>query len=587
MKFLVFTVPKLQLYFTVILFFIFSVLTAQQKIDYDSDRTRIDEENYPGAVIFSSVNKQVYFTHEGIKVWCDQAIFYNQDDFFRAFGNVKMNQGDTILMTSKYAEYDGKTQFAFASDNVILTTPSNTLTTDSLFFDRIKQQSFYRSGGQVKDSVSTINSIVGRYFMERDKYAFRNDVVVKHPEYVMNTNALDFYPKTGDAYLYGPSTIVGETSKVYCEKGFYNTNLDEGYFTDHAKIDYETRSIIGDSLFFRRRDNFASATNNIVITDTINQSLIKGHYAEVYKDLDSLIITKNPIASTKQEQDSIHIASDIMMVTGPKDNRIVRAFNDARIYKSDLSGKADSIWNSEALGMTKMLTNPILWAEESQITGDTIQLISNTEAEKIDSLKVFYNAFMVMKDSIEGYNQVKGKEMYALFDENNRMNEVNFTKNTETIYYIREDDGNLVGIEKALSARIKLLLENNEISDVYYYNAVDSEIVPEEDFPPNARKLKYFNWRGDERINSKEDLLTNRKEIVLDSIQGILDQDDGDSFFENNEDSKKPFNNKNSSFQAKEDTEEDTAKEATSELPAKPTLPKPKPKLKANFKENN
>ena len=543
--------PHTYLYILLGFFFLgFSTFSsAQQKIDYESDRTRIDEENFPGAVIFTSVENQVYFTHEGIKVWCDQAIFYNQEDFFRAFGNVKMNQGDTIIMTSKYAEYDGKTQFAFASDNVVLTSPSNVLTSDSLFFDRIKQESFYRSGGVVRDSVSTITSIVGRYFMERDKYAFRNKVVVTNPEYRINTEALDFYPKTGFAYLYGPSTILGETSKVFCKKGFYNTNLDEGYFTDDAKIDYDTRTVVGDSIYFRRKDNFASATNNIVVTDTINQSVVKGHYAEVYKEIDSLIITKNPIVSTKQENDSIHMASDVLMITGPKDQRIIRAFNDARIYKSDLSGKADSIWNSEALGLTKMITNPILWAEDSQITGDTIDLISNKEEEKIDSLKVYYNAFMVMKDSIEGFNQVKGKEMYALFDEDNNMREVNFTKNTETIYYVREDDGTLVGIDKTISAKIKLTLEQNEILDVYYYNAVDSGIYPEEDFPTNARKLKYFNWRGDEKITSKADLFTNRKDFVLKPIKGIQDQEVEPDFFESEKQSKQPFQNKNSSFQ--------------------------------------
>lgn len=555
---------KSTFYYSCILFFISLLLSAQQKIDYDSDRTRIDEENYPGAFIFTGVEKQVYFIHEGIKVWCDQAIFYQKDDFFRAFGNVKMNQGDTILLTSKYAEYDGKTQFAFASENVVLTSPSNVLTTDSLFFNRIKQESFYRSGGVVKDSTSTINSIVGRYFMERDKYAFRKKVVVTNPEYIIHTEILDFFPETGHAYLFGQSTITGEKSKVYSERGFYNTNLDEGHFTKNAKIDYETRNIIGDSIYFRGQDNFASATNNIVITDTINESVVKGHYAEVFRDLDSLFITKNPIASSKQDKDSVHIASDTLMITGPKDRRILRAFKDARIYKVDLSGKADSIWNSEELGLTKMITNPILWSEENQITGDTIHLISDKETEKIDTLKVFDNAFMIMKDTIEGYNQVKGKQMYALFDDDNNIKEANFIKNTETIYYVREEDGTLVGIDKALSASIKLLMEDNDILDVYYYNAVESKIYPEDDFPPNARKLKNFNWRGDEIIRSKADLFTGRPPIKLTPIKGLEAQIKEDDFFEDVEASKKPMENSNSSFQRSKSTSKEKPKQKQS-----------------------
>lgn len=504
----------------------------RQKIDYTSDRTSKDNIKYPDATIFTKVQNQVYFIHEGIEVWCDQAIFYEKDDFFRAFGNVKMVQGDTITLTSRYAEYNGVTQFAFASQDVVLTSPSNTLVTDTLYFNRIKQESFYRSGGTVKDSASTIVSKIGRYYMEQDKYAFRKDVVVTNDEYVINTNILDFYTETGHAYLYGPSTITSETSKVYCERGFYDTQKDEGHFQVNAKVDYDFRTMVGDSIFFRRENNFASATNNITITDTVNNSVVKGHYAEVYKDLDSLFVTKNPIASSLQDKDSVHIASDIILVTGKPENRIMRAYKDARIFKEGLSGKADSIWSSEKIGLTKLITNPILWAEESQITGDTIHLISNTETNKLDTLKVFYDSFMVMRDTIEGYNQIKGKEMYALFNEDNSIYEVNFIKNTETIYYVREEDGTLVGIDKALSSTIKILLEENEIAEVYYYTSVESQLYPENEFPPNARRLKGFNWRGDETIRSKEDLLIDRKPIELVRIRGIRDQAKEEDFFE-------------------------------------------------------
>ncbi|MGM0634971.1 MAG: OstA-like protein [Bacteroidota bacterium] len=520
---------------------------GQKKIDTKSDRTRMDE-NYPDAVIFSKVQNQVYFNHEGIEVWCDQAIFYQKDDFFRAFGNVKMIQGDTITLTSKYAEYNGQTQFAFASEDVMLTSPNNTLTTDTLFFNRIKQESFYRSGGTVKDTSSTIESRIGRYYMEKDKYAFRNDVVVTHPEYIINTDMLDYYTDSGLAYLYGPSTITGETSKVYCERGFYNTRKDEGHFQKNASVDYESRNMKGDSIYFRREGNFASATNNITVTDTVNKSVVKGHYAEIFKDLDSLYITKNPIASTLQDKDSVHIASDTIMITGPKENRIIRAFKDARIYKSDLSGKADSIWSSEKRGLTKMITKPVLWAEGSQITGDTIHLISDNETQKMDSLKVFYDSFLIQEDTISGFNQVKGKELYALFDEENNINEVNFIKNTETVYYVREDDGTLVGIDRALSSRIKILMEANEIVDVYYYNQVDSKIYPEDQLAPNLKELKGFLWRGDEMIRSKEDLFKDRKSINLPEIEGLKPREEETDFFEDNDDD---FLNKNSVLKLK------------------------------------
>ncbi|WP_019038066.1 OstA-like protein [Psychroflexus tropicus] len=502
-----------------------------KKIDYTSDRTRVDQEKYPDAFILSKVQNQVYFLHKGIEVWCDRAIFYQTDDFFKAFGNVRMKQGDTVNMTSKYAEYNGNTQFAFASEDVVLTTPSNKLTTDSLFFNRVKQEAFYRSGGKVQDSASTITSLKGRYFMNQDKFSFRTNVKVRNPEYDIDTEYLDFYSEKGHAYLYGPSTITSETSVVYCERGFYDTRQDNGFFVKNSTVNYENRKLEGDSIYFDRPTGFASATNNIKVTDTVNQSIITGHYAEVFRMKDSLFITKNPLAATKQENDSVYIASDTLMVTGEVDNRNIKAFYDARIFKSDLSGKADSIHSNEKTGLTKMLGEPILWSGESQITGDTIHLLSNTETEKLDSLKVFYNAYMIQKDSIEGYNQIKGKELYGLF-ENNEIYEVDVIKNTESLFYIRDDVGDLVGINKSLSAKIKMLLENQEIIDVYYYNEVDSKTHPSSQFPENEKELKNFNWRGEERLVSKSDLFKNRDSIELPKIQGIEDPKIYDDFFD-------------------------------------------------------
>ena len=498
-------------------------LCAQnKKIRVESERNLIDEEKYPGAFIFLKVNKQVYFEHEGIDVWCDKAIFYQEENFFKAYGNVRMKQGDTVNMRSAYAEYNGNTKFAFASDEVVLTTPSNKLTTDSLFFDRVQQKAFYRSGGTVKDTASTITSIRGTYEMEKEKYAFRQNVKVTNPDYNIDTDILDFYTENGHAYLYEPSTVTTENGKVYCEKGFFDTRTNFGYFIKNSRVDYEQRTLYGDSIFFDQNQNFASATNNIEIIDTVNKTKVYGHYAEVYKLKDSVIITKNPWVASFQENDSIFIASDTMMITGEPEKRIVRAFPDARLYKSDLSGKADSIHSSEITGYTKLITRPVLWSSNGQITGDTIKLISNVETEKLDSLKVYYNSFMVQKDTIEGFNQVKGKELIGLF-EDNKIKEATFIKNAESLYYTRNDEGELIGIDKTLSASLKMEFSDQEVTDVYYYNKASGKTYPENELPPNARTLKGMIWRGDELIDSKEDLFTNRPTYVLPIIKGTED----------------------------------------------------------------
>ena len=193
------------LYIFTVLFISFSFSTVAQtqklkkiRVEY-SGFVDSDSLKGPGVSVFTRDNtQQVHFSHDGINVWCDQAVYYEKEDFIEAYSNVVMKQGDTINMNAKYAEYSGKTQLAFASGDVILTEPKSVLTTDTLYFDRIKQQAFYQSKGKVvRDTSGTITSQIGRYYMNSKKYQFVKNVVLVNPEYTMNSEHLDFYTETG------------------------------------------------------------------------------------------------------------------------------------------------------------------------------------------------------------------------------------------------------------------------------------------------------------------------------------------------------------------------------------------------------
>lgn len=492
-------------------------------------------------------SQQVHFIHEGVNLYCDKALYYEKEDFIEAFSNVNMQQGDTINMTSKYAEYSGKTQLAFARGDVVLTEPQSVLTTDKLYFDRTKQQAYYTTGGKVvRDTSGTITSTIGRYYMSTKKYQFVDNVVLVNPEYVLKTNRLDFFTENGHAYMYGPSTIVGETSTIYCERGFYNTNNDTGYFIKNSRIDYDNRVVEGDSIYFNRNTSFASATNNIKVTDTINNSIVKGHYAEVFRAKDSVFITKRALAITVQENDSIYMHSDTLMVTGPEDHRITRAYYNVRIFKSDLSGKADSVHVDHKKGLTQMINlkryssgdafstarKPILWNMGNQMTGDTIHLISNVETEKLDSLKVFNNAFLISKDSLsDGFNQIKGQVLIGLFKDNELYN-VDIIKNAEVIYYAYNDENELVGIDKSQSATINIQIEDSEITEISKLKQIDGMIYPEEEFPKNARLFRGFDWREDEQPMSVEDLFKDDPPLILPIIRGLDEYIPQEEFFD-------------------------------------------------------
>ncbi|WP_422351821.1 OstA-like protein [Flagellimonas sp.] len=495
----------------------------QINIVYGANFTK-DEENFPGASIFSKDDeRQVQFEHQGADLWCDVAIFYNQENRLKAIGNIRLQQGDSIEMNSGKMDYDGNTKLAKAWQNVDLTDGKMTLTTDTLYFDRENQLSYYRSGGKVVDSVNVLTSIIGNYFMKLKKVQFRKNVHIDNPEYIIDSEQLDYYRLSKNAYMYGPSTIVGEEYKIYCERGFYDTTIERGYGVKNTRIDYNNRIIEGDSVYFDKISSFASATNNIKVTDTVNNGVIKAHYAEVFKEKDSVFATKRAVAINLVQQDSLYIHGDTLMVTGKPESRIVRAFRNAKFYKTDLSGKCDSIHSEEKTGITQLITNPILWNLENQITGDSIHLISDLETEKLDSLKVLENAFIISADTIgkKGYNQAKGKNLFGKFIEN-ELKIIDLIQNTEVIYYMYNDDDELIGIDKTICSKIRLLMANSDIEDITFFVNPDGDIFPEKDLPEESRKLKGFVWRGDERILSKDDIFDeDDNNIELVKIRGI------------------------------------------------------------------
>jgi ostA family protein len=483
----------------------------------------IDNVKYPGATIFKSDGQRVQFRHQGLDVWCDIAVLFEAKNEVIANGNVVLQQGDTLQMNSDYVQYKGNAKTAVARKGVVLRNGNMTLETEELFFDRNKQEAYYNNFGKITDPENELTSKTGKYYVTTKKNQFTNSVKIVNKDFTVQSQVLDYYHTSGNAYLYGPTTIKGADYSIYCERGYYDTHRQLGYFMKKAKIDYDLKTLKGDSLYFDKRRQFSSGTNNIVILDTVNKTFVKGHYGEIYKAKDSMFITKKALVITLVEKDSMYMHGKRILVTGKTGHRVIRAYPDARIYKSDMQAKCDSIHSQEDNGLTQMVGKPVAWTGESQMTGDNIHLIANTKTQQLDSLKVFNNALVVEKDSLgDGYNQVKGNFLYGKFKKN-VLRQIDFLQNTESIYYVYNDAKELVGINKLTCSHIKIYLnKDQQIEQTVFITQPSGNLYPEEKLHVNDRKFKEFIWRGDERIHSKEEIFSDsEKAIKPKNIKGM------------------------------------------------------------------
>lgn len=489
----------------------------------NSDFADVNQVEIPDALLLIG---NVRVNHDGVIMTCNKAYYFQKENYIKAFGNVQLVQGDTLFLNSKYAEYSGNVKKAFATGDAVMSSPDATLATDTINFDRNTQEVFYNTQGTIINKENTLRSKSGRYYVAQKKFQFLTAVTITNPTYVIKSNHLDYYSNSGHSYLLGPSTITSKANYIYTEKGFYDTKKNLAHFLNKSYIKYDDRIIKGDSLYYDRNREFASASRNVKITDSINRGIIKGHYAEMYKKKDSVFVTKRAVAVNFVENDSVYIHGKKLMVTGKEGNRIIRAFNNVRFFKTDMSGKCDSIHSSSKTSLTKLIGNPILWNGENQITGDVMHLIGDNKTQKLDSLKVLNNTFLVSKDTLgTGYNQVKGLNLYGKFLEG-KLHDVDIIKNTEVIYYMRNDAKELIGINKNVSSKINLIIEKNEVETITFFQQVDGDIYPEKDLPENARKLRGLVWRGDERIKSKDDIFPAEENVDNEKIAKQSKADD-------------------------------------------------------------
>ncbi|MDB3927523.1 OstA-like protein, partial [Flavobacteriaceae bacterium] len=401
----------MKLKLSIILILLFNVLLSQEKkiiqiIEAGSfDKNELE---LPGAnILKKNDNVRVHLLHDGMDIWSNYALFYKKNNSFKARGDVVVKQGDSIELYSEKLEYDGNRRKIIAKSNVIFKNNNTTLKTQILFHDRDLKEIYFEKGGIIKDSSNTIKSTEGKYFLENSKYEFNKRVNVYNNESDIKSFKLDYYSDTEKVFFYGPTVITGQDYRIFSENGFYNTKTKNGFFNKKAKIEYSNRTITGDSLIFDDLKKYALGKNNVTILDTINKTIIKGDFAEIFKELDSAMITRNSYAIKLLEKDSLFIKADTLFAIGPEKNRIIKGRYDVKFFKNNMSGKSDKFIMNQKNGLIKLLRNnlskreqqiltskeiskknPVIWNGESQMTGDEIHIIRNTKTNRLDSLKI-------------------------------------------------------------------------------------------------------------------------------------------------------------------------------------------------------
>lgn len=455
----------------------------------------------------------VHFRHMGANLYCDSAHFYEQSNSFRAWGHVKMQQGDTLRLTSDYAYYDGNEQLAQARHNVILKHRKSTLYTDSLDFDRMYNFGNFFEGGKLVDGTAVLTSDWGEYHTDTKMAMFYYDVRLKDKNLYLTTDSLYYDTKTSTAHIVGPSNITSSGSHIYSEDGYYNTKTEQSELFGRSVMKNNGKTMVGDSVYHNAKTGTNYAYNNVIYTDSVNKNMMTGDYAEYNDSTGYAMATKRAVAYDFSQKDTLYMHADTFKIftfniRTDSVYRKIHAYNKVRAYRRDVQAVCDSmVYNSKDSCMT-MYHDPVLWNMNQQLVGDEMRVYMRDST--IDWAHIIGNAFSTeqMFDSVH-FNQVQSKDMKAFFHKG-EIRESQAIDNVLIVYYpVDESDSTLIGLNYTETPLLKMFLENRKMKKIWMEKP-SGTLYPMTQIPPDKYFLPKYAWYDDVRPLNKDDIFNYR-----------------------------------------------------------------------------
>lgn len=451
------------------------------------------------------VTDEVIFEHDSALLYCDSAVFNELTNHVEAYVKVRIRVNDSLNIYGDELIYEGSTRVALLKGNVRLVDNTTTLETPSLIYDRNSRIASYNEGGHIIDQRNDLTSIRGRYFTPDKQFFFRDSVRLHNKKYDMASDTLHYNTESEVARFFGKTIITSEENTIVCRQGWYDTRNELASFSKKASILMKARVLYGDSLYYNRNIGYGEAFRNIKMIDTERDMIIYGHQAQ-YKEIQGeAIVTDSALAVVADQNDSLFLHGDTLwaLFDSTGETQQLFCYHHVKFYRKDMQGMADSLAYIMKDSLIWMLGKPIMWSGAHQLSADTIRLeLAN---EQVHRIHMRQSSFIASLDDTNAYNQLKGQHMLGFFIENELV-KMNIFGNAETVYFVREEDGRLTGINKAVSSDITIRLKDRKIKEIIYYRQPEAILYPASQFPASERRLEGFNWQGHRRPRQSLDV---------------------------------------------------------------------------------
>ncbi len=492
---------------------------------------------------FASLAGNVIVKQDNVLFYADSAVLNRQLNILEAFGNIHINDADSIHTYAQYLRYLGKEKKAFLKTKVRLTDGKGVLTTEELEYDATVKIGTYLKGGKLVNKKSTLTSKEGYYYGDTRDVIFKRNVVMIDPDNKITGDTLQYNTGTEIATFTSPTVVYNIKDKrtIKTREGFYDMKNKKAELYKRSIIEDSSAVFTADDMAFDDSTGLGEFRGNAVYRskDTAQGFDMIANNIRTNKKNNSMVATQKPLLLIKQGADTIYIAADTLYSAKLSDltksrkvptirdlsvndssikqkptidkaaedssDKFFEAYCNVKIFSDSLQAVGDSLFYSLKDSVFRLFKKPIVWAQDNQITGDTIYLyIKNKKPER---LYVFENSMAINKvDSSEFFNQLRGTTINALF-EDGKINSMRAKGNAENVYYATDEDKQFIGVNKSSADIIDVFFEDSKPQKVVFLRNLDGTTYPMRTTKKKKKKIRGFKWLEAVRPKSKYELL--------------------------------------------------------------------------------
>lgn len=460
------------------------------------------------------VSGNVLFRKGGMFMYCDSAHFYEMSSSLQAYGNVRMEQGDTLFVYADELDYDGETEFAtFYGDGnrkVRLINRDVTLETYIFYYNLAENLGYYNNFGTITDVENQLSSLYGQYSPDTKEAEFTGSVVLKDiakESFTLTTERLLYNTDTHIANLVTETTILTDSGTVYTSNGWYDTEDEVSELYDRSLVVSNGGSTLcGDTIYFNHILGYGEAWGDMVLTDSVHSCMLEGDYGYYYQEADSSMATGHARILEYSKGDTLYMHGDTVRTILDRidSTHIMTASPKVRFWRIDVQGICDSLVFLERDSTMYMYRHPIVWNADRQVFGGLITVHFNDSAADRATLPDY--GFMAEHIVDEFYDQMSGKEMIAYFNEEGVLRQLDVNGNVQIISLPMENDSSYNKIVQAESSFLKADFKDGELERMIMWPEVTGTVTPIYLARKSIYYLPGFQWYEKLRPVDKDDI---------------------------------------------------------------------------------